>query len=208
MISFLKQQYQKLKSKYIYEVPFAFTMKEWEEWRASIKAKHPFQYFIRDKVGDIATDIQHKYYDIRAYVCNLIHPPHPILRKAFPPRTRWRDLSNLILELNMAIILQFKAEADEGIVDWSWNPEHVEFKAWLDRAAHWFATERPVMEKAMEDAYPELTGSAIDVFSGEAYTKEKYEQMYGEVDRISRVIEDTDTMFLKQMIEYRGVFWT
>lgn len=107
----------------------------------------------------------------------------------------------MIEDVGFAMIVAFKKEADESCVDWNGTENHRKFKNWLDSAADWIAVARPKLVQQMENAYPphplppELKGKT-------------YDELYGEVNRLEKLIEDTDTSILKQMIEYRDYMWT
>jgi len=182
---------------WLYASPFSLTMEGWEEWEAETKKKYPIQFFIRDKASDIRYFFTRKMKDYYWIAYRFFKPCHSDIRKAIP--SRWVDIHALILDVNVAMLLSFKKEADESCVDWTFTEDQKKFKNWLDVAAKWFAADRPIVVKQMEDAYPPL-GSK---------TKDKtYEELYGEVNRLEKLIDDTDSAFLKQMIEYRAYMWT
>jgi hypothetical protein len=141
------------------------------------------------------------------------------IRKSIP-RT-WCDVSHLMVNVNFEMIKKFyEEEYKAGIVDWEASgPGHVEFTQWLEWAYNYITMERPAYEKAQEDAYPpfrpieEIFGPAKTDEKGRTYyehipQKQSYEELYGEVNRLEKLIEDTDTKVLTEFVQHRGYFWT
>lgn len=182
-----------------YSVPWSLEWGAWEQWRTETKQKHPIQYFLReDVVGWFRYRkfcLRERYYAIR----NWFFPRHQEIRKAIP--NNWQDISSLIIDVNFAMILSFKKEADASIVVWDDNENHKNFKNWLDSAAQYITEERPRLQKEQEDSYPPCPRPD--------YMKDwTYEQLYGRVNELEKIISDKDTNILKQMIDYREYMWT
>jgi hypothetical protein len=77
------------------------------------------------------------------------------------------------------------------------------FAKWLEKAYKYITIERPQLQKNLDAAYPPLTAKRLTEVNWKTYEKE-----YGEVDRIEKLIKDKDTKILKDIVKYRGYFWT
>jgi hypothetical protein len=182
-----------------YKPPSSLSWDDWESWRVNTRQQYPIQYFFREDVSLYFSIRWSRIKDLKYKIKCFFFPKHQEIRKAIP-RT-WTDISNLVVDLNFAMILSFKKEADESWVDWGGTEGHRKFKNWLDAAAGWIQKSRPELEKQRDNSYPphplpaELKGKT-------------YDELYGEVNRIEKLINETDTNILKQMIEYRDYLWT
>ena len=171
----------------------------WTAWEKETKKNYPIQYFFREEVTTFFRVKWMRLQEFKYQVKCFFFPKHQELRKAIP-RT-WVDITNLVVDLNFAMILSFKKEADESFIDWDGTPEHRKFKNWLDPAAHWITEGRPNCEAQRDALYPphplppEMKGLT-------------YEQLYGSLNAVEKLIDETDTNILKQMIEYREYMWT
>lgn len=171
----------------------------WSAWEKETRKNYPIQYFFREDVTMYFkirwTRIKHLKYTIKCF----FFPKHPELRKAIP--NTWVDIASLVIDLNFAMILSFKKEADASCVDWDGTENHRKFKNWLDAAVEWINVNRPALQKQRDGSYPSYP-----------LAPEKkglsYEQLYSEVIRIEKLINDTDSNIVKQMIEYREYMWT
>lgn len=180
-----------------YNKPYSLELKKWAAWEKETKANYPIQFWFRETVplwwGCHVYRFKELYWKVR----HFFMPCHAEIRKAVP--RGWTDVSNLILELNFAMITSFKKEADESWVDWD-EENQKPFKVWLDSAAEYVKTERPALLKEQDAAYPEF-----DLFDQDNKT---YEELYGRVNELEKIITDKDNAILKQMIDYREYFWT
>jgi len=184
---------------FMYETPCSLTLDDWESWRQETKEKYPFQYWLREDVYYWFCGFKWKWDDFSYKVKCTLKPKHQEIRKAIPKT--WTDVSNLIVDVNFAMILSFKKEADESWVDWDGTEKHREFKNWLDSAAHWITVGKPRCEAQADVLYPP--------YPLPSHLKGKpYEQLYGELNKMLALIEESDSKILKQMIEYREYFWT
>ena len=183
-----------------YSEPSAQSWDDWELWRKDIKKQYPVQYWVRETVPHwFAVRIKWPCRDMYWKIYRFFNPCHKDIRKAIP--REWNDISNLIVDVNFAMILSFKKEADESCVDWNGTPEHREFKNWLDSAVHWIKEGKPNCEAQCNALYPPhpLPPELKD---------KSYDELYGELNKVEKLIDETDANFLKQMIAYRDYFWT
>ena len=189
-----------MKSNLWYKVPSSLTWEDWEKWRNDTRTTYPFQYWLRETMPRWFR--VHVWWDLREMywsVYRFFNPCHKDIRKAIP--RQWCDITSLVVDVNFAMILSFKKEADESFVEWDDTPEHRKFKNWLDVAAHWITEGRPSLEAQRDALYP--PSPLPDEMKGLTY-----DQLYGSLNQVEKLIDETDTNILKQMIEYREYMWT
>jgi hypothetical protein len=188
------------KKEFWYKTPTCLTMEGWEDWRKATQKDYPIQYWFRDTLPHlfrvyVAYDLKKIYW----IVYRFFNPCHKEIRKTIP--RQWSDISTLIKDVNFSMIMSFKKEADESLVDWDGTPEHRKFKNWLDNTADYISNVRPALVKQQDAAYPEHPLPAM--LKGKSY-----DELYSEVNRIEKLIDETDENILKQMVTYRYHFWT
>jgi hypothetical protein len=182
-----------------YKIPRVASLDAWHDWREQVKKDYPVQYFLRELIGDFQYSCRHMYRDTKYAIKCFFKPYHSDIRKAVP--RQWADVSNLIIDVNFAMILSFKREADESCVDWDGTDNHRKFKNWLDTSAIWIKEGRPNLVELMMNAYPPHP-------LPERLRGKSYDELYSEVNRIEALIDATDTNIIKQMIDYREYMWT
>jgi hypothetical protein len=161
-------------------------------------------------------DIKRWYYD---HIYPIFCPAHKQIRKAVP--RKWIDISQLIVTVNFELIKSFyEKEYSQDIVDWSATDGHQKFADWIEKAYVYITTTRPQLEKDLENAYPPLP-PINELFKEEVDAKGQkifryispikqgtYEEVYGEVNRLEKLIHEKDTEFLTELIKNRDFFWT
>lgn len=126
--------------------------------------------------------------------------------------TRWCDKPELLVAVNFAILVDF-VESEKGLsqLDIDWDDElkngHVS-QGYVDQVIliygelrdvyNYIKTERPDLEKQLNDSYPPYPDS-----SGVPYAV-----AYAETNRLEKLIEQRETWALNKIIEHRGVLWT
>jgi len=182
-----------------YQHPNSLSLDGWETWNIETAKKYPVQYFVRETCTNFRYKIGHAISDAKYFIKAIFKPCHADVRKAIP--RQWTDVCSLIVDVNSALIISFKKEADKSYVDWSGTEKHQQFKDWLDAAAKWITQDKPKLEKQKSDAYPPhpLPPDMKHL---------KYDELYGRVNEIEKIIEDTDSKILKEMIDYREYMWT
>lgn len=187
-----------------YRRPLAMEWGEWGRFDEHICKAHPIQYRLRT----FCRDLRYRYERFcRWFPLTwrwLFNPPHPLVRRSIP--RHWMDLASLIEDINFAIIRQCKIEMDEGIVNWDANEAHREFKEWMERAIDYLDRERPALCDQLGAVYEQHGVDTSDIFKRDR--PQELEAAHAEYRRLERVIEDADTTLLKEMVEYRGYFWT
>lgn len=182
-----------------YKDPQAMSLNDWDKWEKQTRKEFPIQYFFRERMMRFFRVKWARFSDFKYKIKCFFFPKHQEIRKAVP-RT-WADISGLIVDVNFAMILSFKKEADESCVSWDHGEDIQKFKNWLDSSAHWITVGRPNCEAQKNALYPPHP-------LPEEMKNFTYEQLYGELNKIEKLINDTDTAILKQMIEYREYMWT
>jgi len=153
------------------------------------------------------------------YLGPIIKPRNSRYRKVIS--RKWADVSSLIENVNFEFVKGFyEEEYVNGIVDWDAHPEHREFADWLELAYKYITFDRPLLVEQMENAYPELPSieemfKPCEVDEDGNIKKYKmvddgrtYEEKYGEVNRIEKIIDNRDTDILTEIVKRRNFFWT
>lgn len=155
------------------------------------------------------------YYD---RVKPILFPQHKKIRDAIP--RIWADITSIIVDVNFAMIKEFyEDEYLLGTTDWEGSSEgHKKFEEWLKEAYAYAEYKRPLLEAERDNSYP--PSRPFDEWFEEKTDEQgrrvlqmkddgvPYEVKYKDVIRLEKEIEETDTKFLKEMIEYREYFWT
>lgn len=154
------------------------------------------------------------YEDIRP----IFKPANQRLRKYIP--RKWRDISNLLVDVNFEMIkIFYEEEYINGNIDWNSDKQHKNFAKWLEGAYRYITVDRPKLEEDLNNAYPPL---GVDGFKGMFEEVEEggkkmyrmkddgipYDVKYKEVNRIENLIKSEDSSILKEMIQKRDFFWT
>jgi hypothetical protein len=138
----------------------------------------------------------------RKHIEIIWRPQHIRIRKAIPKH--WMDLDWVLVNVNFEIIKSFyEDEFLSGWVDWEADKNHRKFGKWISKSYNYIVKERPELQKAVEDAYPETKG-----FTVKKMDKLTYNELYGEVDRLEKLIHDTDTKIITDLVKYRDFLWT
>jgi hypothetical protein len=154
---------------------------------------------------------RHFYYD---KIDPIIDPQNKRYRKIIPKK--WNDVSSLIEKVNFEFVKGFyEDEYLNGSTDWSATENHQKFANWLEDSYRYITVERPQLEKDLNGAYPPLR-PFNDMFKKVEGTnlykmtlgEKSYKDLYSEVDRIEKLIEDKDTVVLENIIRNRQYFWT
>lgn len=194
-----KESKPECKFKFWYQHPNSLSWEDWETWNIETAKKYPVQYFVREYCSNFEYRFSRTISDAKYFIKYIFKPCHADIRKAIP--RQWNDICSLVVDVNFAMIVSFKKEADKSYVDWSGTENHQQFKAWLDASYKWITVDKPKLEKEMEEAHPPypLPPEMKDL---------KYPELYGKVNEIAKIIEDTDTKILKELIDYRQYMWT
>ncbi len=141
-------------------------------------------WFIRyEVIGRIPYPIREFYYN---KIKTIWAPQHSRIRKAVPKY--WWDLDHVLQEVNFEIIKSFyEDEYKADIVDWEGTGgDSLEFTKWLEEAYTYITSYRKVLEKQIENAYPN----------------------YKKVEKLEQEMEDKDTAVLINLVKWRRHMWT
>jgi len=154
----------------------------------------------------------HYYSCIKPIFC----PKNKKIRSAVPKT--WADITSLVVNINLAIIKQFYEDVYLlGFVGWEGSSEdHKKFEQWLKEAYTYAAYTRPSLETERDNSHLSLksivkTSKLVKKDSknrSQPLDDVPYEVKHKDVIRLDNEIEENDTKFLKEMIEYRKYFCT
>jgi hypothetical protein len=176
----------------------------WESFNKQIRKEYPIQSWIRQVPLEIVDSffyrikmkINRAYHNVRRF----FKPCHPRLYKACP-RWQYADISELMVDVNFALIQDFwHEEVVDGFVDWQSDEVHDKFYKWLKNAIKYIEKERPRLQR--------LSDKELDKASRKRRKNSSYEETYGEYDKLCETIEMLDTDVLKKFAENRAAFWT
>jgi hypothetical protein len=180
---------------FIYKSPSFYKLGE--DFNSYFSKNFPIQYRIREFCTRTRYFVKHKFSDLKWKIENFLYPPHPILRKSIPKE--WVDLVDLIIDINFAIILQFQDEIENSSCAMD-----LEFAEWIGKSVEYIKIERPKKFKEIEEI---MEGYDVgNCFANISSTHNK--TIYNKTEEIKKEIEQKDSEIIKQMIDYRGYFWT
>lgn len=152
-------------------------------------------------------------------ICAWFNPRQRWLTKVIP--NTWTDKTELIPRLLFTCLIDF-VESEEGLsqLNMDWEDElaqgHVTQEyiddinkcyGLLKEVYDYVKTERDVLEKQQNAAYPELPPNLFS--KGYVNTDHRsYGEMYGEVNRLEALIEQKDQWAMKAIVEQVGILWT
>lgn len=174
----------------------------WGEFRKLIMNEYPIQGWIREWFfgwdNPIYAFIKIKIRQISDIKYNIecfFNPYHKRIRNALPKT--FSDITGLILDLNFAMILDFYyEEVLDGPVDWTFDEQHKTFINWIKNVVNYIEVERPALEKENDKLWRAENGKKINkTFLNKMHKKENF-------------IIEMDKRILKEMIDYKEMFWT
>ena len=185
--------------------------KGWEAFRKQIKIEYPIQYFFRNWLPSMDNPLIFAYHKFvgwplrdSKYAFKLFfRPQFPRWRKV-APRHQYTDVTELIVESNFALIVDFyKEEVVDGWVDWSAGEDHKKFYTELIAAVNWIEEERKKVDRLIEEA---LTKSFENRVLKDG--KFDYKSTYADHDRLEQHKKQKDTEILVWFVNNREFFWT
>jgi len=140
--------------------------------------------------------------DLKYKISCLFKHRNPWVNKAIA--REWRDLDHIYEEILFAGIINY-VEGEECFKKNTWiNPEEIIYKRQIEKIYHWAKTGRYDLQKQINNAYP----SFDDNFSLSAIKAKTYNELYGEVNRLEKILRDTNTKHLVWLVKNRGILWT
>jgi hypothetical protein len=151
-------------------------------------------------------------------VCAWFNPRQKWLTDVIP--NTWCDKTELIPRVLFICLVDF-VDNEKGLdqlnVDWSSDlaagyitqeyVDEVNSKYGLLKEVYdYIKTERHQLHIDLDAAYPPMP----DLFTKRTVTMEEgsYEKLYGEVNRIEKLIEEKDQWAMKAIVEHVGILWT
>lgn len=178
----------------------------WSEWSRRIKQEFPVQWWIREWFLSHSNPIYHIIVRARSWLIRAYHSMYRILKPCIPrtrksiPRHKYVEVTEAIRDINFSLILDFwYEEVDGGIVDYTATEQHKQFYSWLQASVFW-------IERARPDALVKLEAELIATNKKDSSCS--YTELYGNYDKLERLIETTDNKILLDLIKYRSFFWT
>lgn len=147
-------------------------------------------------------DVTHWWHLATWAVYRWFRPCHQPVRAAVP--RKWMDCTELILEVNFAIIKEFvENEMDSVSWDDKDRPETMVAGQWLRNSYEYITKGRALLQDAYSKALREASDLPLEV--RKAMT---YEQKYGASNKIKAEIDERDKQVLLGLAEYRQWMWT
>lgn len=188
-----------------YRIPFAMELSEWEDFYDEIQDLHPVQYHLREWTSDIIGWFSHHYSEIYWNIYRFFAPCHQSIRKAIP--RQWQYLDAVMIDVNFAIIKEFRQEMLEGYVDWKSTPEHIEFEKWIIDAVDYIDNRRPALIAKSNDM-PDGIFPLGEKAKAQCENLQEWEDWSKSIKDTEEEIDKLDTKVLTEMIQNRGYFWT
>ena len=148
------------------------------------------------------------YYSVR----DFLSPRQRWLIKKIP--NHWCDKVELIPLCLFTILKHFVEEEMDNVL-WDWSDEVKNgfvSQEYADREAarekeirdiyHYVTVERPALEKQRDNSYPPMDDLT------KPFKKGDYERLYGEVNRLEKLLDEKDTDNLVRIVKLRGYLWT
>lgn len=187
-------------------------VKGWDSFYKQIQKEYPIQYFFRHWLTSYDNPVykffrETFYWPFVVYKSKLrlfFSPCHPRWRKVLP-RTKYSDITELVVEANFALILDFYyEEVENGWVDWSSTKEHKAFYDQLVSNVNWIVSERRELDEAISK---ELTkANKKQVYKKDGHLD--YYATYKKLHRLEDEKKNKETKILIWFIENKDRFWT
>lgn len=138
-------------------------------------------------IMDIALYIPYPIRDFyHKHIRTIWRPQHSRIRKVIPKY--WMDLDHVLQDVCFEIIKSFyEDEYKADIVDWEGTGgDALVFTKWLEEAYTYVTSYRKVLEKQIDNAYPN----------------------YKKVEKLEKEMEDKDTKVMIELVKWRRHMWT
>lgn len=171
---------------------------EWDVFRKEIRKRYPIQWFFREwfpsydnPIYALYRHICWKYKDIKFAIKNFIKPSFPRWRKTLP-RHKFSDLTWLVIESNLNLLLDFwHEEVVDGFVNWQSDESHKKFYKELKSYVNW-------IEKTREDLIKKANKTLL------SSSKNKYKKY----EEIEEQIDEKEKEIVKWMVDNKTFLWT
>jgi hypothetical protein len=123
---------------------------------------------------------------------------------------RWHDLDYCFSEILFAGIINY-VEGEKCFETIMWvTPQEKRHKKKIEEIYKWAKTGRKELQDKIENAYPPIENPITLPmrYASPEDNKKTYEELYGEVNRLEKLLYDTDTQYLTWLIKCRNSLWT
>jgi len=145
-----------------------------------------------------------KWYNIKCW----FNPKTKWIRKAVD--NGWHDLDYCYTQLMFAGIINY-VEGEKCFETIMWvTPQEKKHKKKIEEIYKWAKTGRAELQKKIKAAYPPLeTPISLPMrYASAEDNKKTYEELYGEVNRLEKLLYDTDTAYMIWLVKNRNTLWT
>ena len=175
---------------------------------------------IRINIWNEVAEFWHSLQDKHTYLCKwywkdywyevrcFFFPKTKWIRKAVD--NRWHDLDYCFEKLLYAGIVNYvEGERCFETVMWT-SPNERKHKKKIEEIYKWAKTGRNELQLKIDAAYPPHEDNWMANLNKRTQPecKADYERIYGEVNRLEKLLYDTDTKHLTWLISNRNVLWT
>jgi len=192
----MSNTFKKIKKSYKYEASLLSKFDYWLSYESPISSFWKWT-------------VKHSYYKVR----DFFFPRQKYLMKDI--KRGWMDKTTVIPQVLFNCIIHF-IEEEEALtrIDWDIDEKGKIFRLEMIECYNWAKKERAQLDKQMWDAYPETKPfdelfNKLDNGNYEYIpSKKSYEEEYAEVNRLEKLIDETDTKWLTWIVVNRGKLWT
>jgi hypothetical protein len=116
----------------------------------------------------------------------------------------WRDKDYIFEEVLFAGIVDFvENEKCFEVNSWTLTLKMRRNKEKIEEIYKWAKTGREEIREKIKKAYPKISlDEQLQV------NKKKFSELYGEVNRLEELMEETNTKHLKWIVENRNILWS
>jgi len=146
------------------------------------------------------------YRDISYGIRCWLNPRNKWVKKSIS--NRWLDLDTIYENVLFAGIIDY-IEGEDALNVIGWDNLKSEKEA-IIKIYNWAKTGRAEMQKKLDDSYPpfDISKGFPLQYNNPDDAKKKYEELYGETNRLEKLIYDTDTEYMIWLVTHRNILWT
>lgn len=141
-------------------------------------------------------------------ISTRIWPRNKWIYKVIP--RQWNDKCNLIPNILFECIIHFVEENGEdcfNTIDWDTHEDNKKRAKMIKKIYDWIKFERPAKQKELDAAYPSI--DLDELYKGLGiHPGKNYDELYKDVNRIEKEIDDKDTECLTWIVTNRQILWT
>lgn len=181
----------------------------WDKFYDQLKEEFPIQYFFRYWLTSFDNPVVHSIYqyiiwpyrNFKNALTNLRNPCCPRWRKVLP-KTQYSDVSNLIVESNIALLKDFYyEEVLTSHVDWDANEDIKTFRNDIEKAIYFLEEESKKLDE-------EIGNLIQQAYTGGKTSPDKFKTLTKKIKNLESKKEKEVDKILKWMITNREYFWT